>query len=133
MKLRTDFVTNSSSSSYIILYELTGDIEDCKKLIKEDWGNKGLERFIGSLITGKKILDKDDPYCITDFLDEDMWDEDAEKYLDDDGKELIDPFKIYFTSEIVTATTEGAESDTFVEDALPKGTYKEIYRTEADY
>ena len=100
MKIRTDFVTNSSSSSYIICFARIADEEKAKKIIKKHGlrtfdaeGVKG-EMYLGELgadwcgaiIYGaNKVIashPNDQYIIIEDWLDG-TWDNDADDYIYD--------------------------------------------------
>lgn len=109
MKIRTDFVTNSSSSSYIICFARIADEEKAKAIINkhdisvlsvEDvrkemrWGELGAD-WAGACIWGADSILKehpDDKYIIIeDYLDAD-WDEEAWEdifYYDFDANDTI--------------------------------------------
>jgi hypothetical protein len=54
MKIRSSFVTNSSSSSYIVVYSVN-DSSELRDFIKEEFGNHGMKSFESSLGDGSKI------------------------------------------------------------------------------
>lgn len=111
MKIRTDFVTNSSSSSYIICFARIVDEEKAKAIIEKHnldsnvfdkdgvnremyWGELGAD-WAGATIWGvDKILENhpDDKYIIIeDWLDAD-WDDETEEdifYYDFDMNNAI--------------------------------------------
>lgn len=111
MKIRTDFVTNSSSSSYIICFARIVDEEKAKAIIEKHnldsnvfdkdgvnremyWGELGAD-WAGATICGvDKILENhpDDKYIIIeDWLDAD-WDDETEEdifYYDFDMNNAI--------------------------------------------
>ena len=96
MKIRTDFVTNSSSSSYIICFARIADEEKAKKIINKynlnilsssdvkhemRWGELGADWAGATLWGTDKILQThpDDKYIIIeDYIDAD-WDDEAEE------------------------------------------------------
>ena len=100
MKIRTDYVTNSSSSSYIICFARIADEEKAKKIInKHDlrtFDTEGVKRemycgelgadWCGAIIYGaNKVIashPNDQYIIIEDWLDA-TWDEDSNDYIYD--------------------------------------------------
>ena len=96
MKIRADFVTNSSSSSYIICFARIADEEKAKKIIYKHnlrvfdvddvkhemrWGELGADWAGATLWGTDKILEAhpDDKYIIIeDYIDAD-WDDESEE------------------------------------------------------
>ena len=96
MKIRTDFITNSSSSSYIICFARIADEEKAKKIIDKHnlrvfdvddvkhemrWGELGADWAGATLWGTDKILEAhpDDKYIIIeDYIDAD-WDDESEE------------------------------------------------------
>lgn len=104
MKIRTDFVTNSSSSSFVIIYEIN-DCEEFRKELKEQLGEVGL-RLASSYFT------KNDSE-IKDYLEEDF-----------------DPNKTYFKSIHYTYSDDPDDFDReeiFLENYMPKEYVTRIY------
>lgn len=100
MKIRTDFVTNSSSSSYIICFARIADEEKAKKIIEKHnlrvldvddvksqmyYGELGAD-WAGATLWGTDEILKahpDDKYIIIeDYIDAD-WDDESEEYIFD--------------------------------------------------
>ena len=109
MKVRKSFVTNSSSTSYTVIYE----VNDCKELrdyLAEEYGKFGI-----------RIADE---YFIKDI--EHANDEDLLEYLDEDDYNLE---KTYLKARFIIETTEGiTESDNvFLAKVIPDEYKKEIY------
>jgi len=112
VKVRKSFVTNSSSTSYTIIYE----INDCKELrdyLADEYGKFGI-----------KIADE---YFIKDI--EHANDEDLLEYLDEDNYDLE---KTYLKACFVIETTEGMVEgdDAFLANIVPDEYKKEIYNDE---
>ena len=98
MKIRTDYVTNSSSSSYIICFARIADEEKAKKIIEKHnlrvldvddvksqmyYGELGADWAGATLWGTDKILEAhpDDKYIIIeDYIDAD-WDDESEEYI----------------------------------------------------
>ena len=101
MKIRTDFVTNSSSSSYIICFARIADEEKAKPIIDQynldvlsasdvkhemRWGDLGADWAGATLYGTDKILQAhpDDKYIIIEDYIEADYDEDYEPIYDYD-------------------------------------------------
>ena len=110
MKIRTDFVTNSSSSSYIICFARIADEEKAQKIIDKykldvlsssdvkgemRWGELGAYWAGATLWGTDKILQEhpDDKYIIIEDYIDAGWDEESEEdifYYDFDMNDAID-------------------------------------------
>ena len=101
MKIRADFVTNSSSSSYIICFARIADEEKAKKIIYKHnlrvfdvddvkhemrWGELGADWAGATLWGTDKILEShpDDKYIIIEDSNDADYDEDYEPIYDYD-------------------------------------------------
>ncbi len=101
MKIRTDFVTNSSSSSYIICFARIADEEKAKKIVERYnldvlsssdvkhemcWGELGADWAGATLWGTDKILEAhpDDKYIIIEDSNDADYDEDYEPIYDYD-------------------------------------------------
>jgi hypothetical protein len=101
MKIRTDFVTNSSSSSYIICFARIADEEKAKKIIekhnlivfdidgvnhKRRWSGCLGADWCGAIIYGVDDVfseHPDDKYIIIEDSNDAYWDNEADDYIYD--------------------------------------------------
>ena len=100
MKIRTDFVTNSSSSSYIICFARIADEEKAKKIIEKHnlrvfdvddvklemrWGELGADWAGATLWGTDEILEAhpEDKYIIIEDDNDAIWDEESYDYFYD--------------------------------------------------
>lgn len=127
MKIRSSFVTNSSSSSYIICFARIADKEKAEKIIKEhklqvfdvdgvngekNWlGDLGAE-YAGAIIYGVDEILKahpDDKYIIIEDSNDAYYDEDFEPVYDYDFS--VNPIIDEITEENGFADIECAEGE----------------------
>jgi len=108
MKIRSDFVTNSSSSSFVVIQKIN-DCEDFKNLLKEELGNLGIRLADLYFTKGKDYRKYNDGKTeIHDYIEEENdFDEDA----------------TYFMSTHYTSSNDSEDlngDDVFFCDNLPK-------------
>lgn len=120
MKIRTDYVTNSSSSSYVCIARV--DLcDELREYMKEEFGRFGLRLLDEYVQTGAAI--KADEYgLIKETLD----------FSDDLG--ALEDDKYYLGASFIVWTNDGDTDgdDAFLYNNIPEKYMEEIYHGEAD-
>lgn len=121
MKFRKDFVTNSSSSSFICVAK----IDKSSKLFeyfKEEYGKYGLRLLDKNLVTGKEIRENKG-YDYDEFND----------FCYEEGIELSDT-DTYLQASFISWSTEGDTEgdDAWLYNHIPDEFKDEVYKGSAD-
>ena len=140
MKLRVDYVTNSSSSSFVIVNKVN-DCGELRAYMEEEYGMYGIRLLDHYLVNGVDIRHTYDKKKANDP------DEYEENYIYYELPEDHCPNEVYVDEEVTfepnfkylfsthysyTTDVDEPGDDAWLEEHLPKEYIEEIYRTE-DY
>lgn len=117
MKIRTDYVTNSSSSSFIVVSKVN-NCEELVRYMQEEYGKYGV-RLLNEQLT-KGVADE--------------YGELAGHYVPDEVIDELEPDSFYLVAEYITYTNDGDTNgdDAWLNDHIPDEYKTEIYQSDPD-
>lgn len=120
MKIRADYVTNSSSSSFIIVSKINKS-QELLDYMKEEYGKYGLRLLDEHLVKGVP----DDGYGETVL---------AGHYIPSDVAEELAPEADYLVASYIALTNDGDTNgdDAWLNDHIPDKFKEKIYESSAD-
>lgn len=120
MKVRTDYVTNSSSSSFICVAKIN-DCNELRDYMKEEFGRFGERLLKNYLVTGKEIK-------------EDKYDFDIFKEYCEENDVVIEDDSTYLQATFISWSTEGDSNgnDAFLYDNIPCKYKETIYEEDGE-
>lgn len=120
MKIRQDFVTNSSSSSYICVAKVQDNTE-LRQYMKEEYGNFGIRLLDEYITSGKDIKDSDYDY------------DEFKEFCKENGIDIQDD-SLYIQANFIAWSTEGDTEgdDAFLYNHIPAQYKDVVYEGEGD-
>lgn len=120
MKIRRDFVTNSSSSSYVCVARV--DLcDELREYMKDEFGKFGLHLLDEYIQTGAAIKENE-------------YDSIREALEYNDSLDILEDDKYYLGASFIVWTSDGDTDgeDAFLYNNIPEKYMEEIYHGEAD-
>jgi hypothetical protein len=120
MKTRLGFVSNSSSSSFLVLYEVNYN-DELKNFFKEEFGKYGLKLADEYIVKGDKIKESLNEITIVEDIEDEL-------------EEPLEENKYYIIAERMAYSDEGniEGDDCWLVDHIPNEYIKNIYEGVAD-
>lgn len=118
MKIRTNFVTNSSSSSYVILTKINL-CDELKQYMRDEFGRYGLRLMDEMFVTGAGIKNNEDGDAWDCCDDHELWD-------------VIEDESTYLCARFIAWTNDGDSNgeDAWLYEHIPDEYKTDIYETD---